>query len=123
MLKKIIIGVISAATLTSLIAWRVSWTVNDAKIKLIENQKSWVTFINETEGKDDLFWGTNYEYPEFNLSLTEGLTGTYQINVDKGVWQDAGPGTLKYDIVTETITVKGHYNWTTGEWDGTFHRE
>ena len=122
MLKKIIIGVIGMATLASLIAWRVDWTINDAKIKLIENQKAWVRTIEETEGKDENFWGTNYKYPEFNISLRDGINGTYKIEITKGVWLDANPEDKHYDIVTETITVNGHYNWIDGEWEGTFHR-
>lgn len=119
MMKKILIALIVTVSIASLIAWRVNWTINKAEIEIIENQKQWVNFINETEeSKTEVikYFGCNYSYPTFNVGL-KGIYGNWEINVETYKYYKEG-NELVYDTVTDKVTFKGHYDWITGTWEG-----
>lgn len=91
MMKKVIFGVICAATLASLIAWRVDWQKNKSMIEMINYEHKWADYLTETEGN------TSYNYPTFEYGLN-GIDGHFEIEV----FTEEGKDTLVCDV---------HYNW------------
>lgn len=99
MLKKIIFGVICAATLTSLVAWRIDWQKNKSEIELINYEHEWIEYLEETEGN------VIYDYPEMEYGLN-GIDGHFEINITK-----YGHGIIVQPYGDEVLICDVHYNW------------